>query len=185
MTYQLDNKVVNVFINVENYVLTPDAFSSVGFITRSDNTPRTVVVNKLEDLVDAGFTRDSVAYNFCYGVFLQRNLNNIIVRSVREGESYLDAYKADTNNSYYYLVIESKNISDILLIQGYLTSNDQLKLMFFSSGQDYSKEVAGLDRLVYYYNDNLNEDIAEEFLLLLDSGDYMSLDSSDLVSLDV
>lgn len=169
---------ISVNITVENSVLLPDAFNSIGFLTYNDNSPRNLVVNKLDDLLNNGFTRDSKAYNFCYGVFLQGRLNNIVIRSVRENESYYDAYISDNNSSYYYVIIESKDVNDVITFTNKVS--DQLKLVFYSSNQDYSSKLIGLQNIVFYYNTNIGIEINDGWLLF-DDGSSVTYDDGSSV----
>lgn len=183
----IDNNPVNVDIKVDGINITADAFSTICFITSNDEfKQRDTVVNKLEDLLDAGYTRDSKAYNFCFGVFLQGKLNNIIVRSKRKTESYIDAYLSSSNIGYYYLVLESKDIEDILSVQGVLSNRNDLKLLFFSSNKDYSGEVKGLSRLVYYYNSEIGVSVEEEDCwLIFEDGSSVTLDAGSCIGSEV
>lgn len=173
---------ISVNITVENSVLLPDAFNSIGFLTYNDNSPRNLVVNKLDDLLNNGFTRDSKAYNFCYGVFLQGRLNNIVIRSVRENESYYDAYISDNNSSYYYVIIESKDVNDVITFTNKVS--DQLKLVFYSSNQDYSSKLIGLQNLVFYYNTNIGIDKIDGWLMF-DDGSFVLFDDGSSVAEEI
>lgn len=173
---------ISVNIAIENSVLLPDAFNSIGFLTYNEKSPRSLVVNKLDDLLNNGFTRDSKAYNFCYGVFLQGRLNNIVIRSVRENESYYDAYISDNNSSYYYLVIESKDVNDVINFTSKVS--DQLKLVFYSSNEDHSSKLSGLSNLVFYYNTNIGIDKIDGWLMF-DDGSFALFDDGSSVEEEV
>lgn len=173
---------ISVNITVENSVLLPDAFNSIGFLTYNENSPRNLVVNKLDDLLNNGFTRDSKAYNFCYGVFLQGRLNNIVIRSVRKNESYYDAYISDNNSSYYYVIIESKDVNDVINFTSKVS--DQLKLVFYSSNEDHSSKLSGLSNLVFYYNTNISIDQIDGWLMF-DDGSFVLLDDGSSVAEEI
>lgn len=175
----VSKKIIDVGITVENSVLLPDAFNTIGFITRNDSSPRTLIVNKLEDLLNNGFTRDSKAYNFCYGVFLQGRLNNIVIRSVKTGEDYYDAYNLGNNSSYYFTVIDSKNAEDVLNLADKISGD--LKLIFFSSNQDYSSKFSNLSNVVFYYNTNIDIEEIDGWLLFDDSS-FVLLDNSNTIA---
>ena len=178
----VSESVIDVDISVESATLSQDAFSTICFITKGESSlPDNIVVNKLSDLLDAGYTRSSKAYNFCYGVFLQGTLNNIIVRRCLTNESYLESYKKYSNSGFYYLVLESKSIFDITSVVYYLDSLDALKLVFFSSKEDFSKEIKGLSRVVYYYLDSLDSEDNEDYLLF-DEGQNVILDDGTVLS---
>jgi hypothetical protein len=174
----LDNNPVSVNITVENAILTPSAFNTICFITKNDNSPRTFTVNKLEDLLNNNFTRDSDAYNFCYGVLLQNKLKNIIIRSVRTGESYPDAFNSASNTGYYFTVIDSKEVSDVVALSKNISNVNDLKLIFYSSNTDQSNRLLGLDNVVYMYNDSIKytEDKVIDGWLMFDDGSYVLLD---------
>lgn len=144
----INTSPVKVDINIEKSVLTSEGFYQVGFITENDTAPRTLVVERLKDLIDNGFDRGSKAYNFCLGVFAQKQMKRVIVRSKRASESYIDAYLADDNSQYYFIVIESKDINEVLTFNDAVTG--ELKLQFFSSSENVSDQVIGR-KLVYYY----------------------------------
>lgn len=175
-TQTLPENVIEVSIDVEGSLSEVDAFNTVAFFTVSDDTERNVKVSSVGDVLSAGFTEDSKAYNFCLGVFNQNKMSQVVLRSVRSTESYLDSYNAYSNNSYYFLVVDSKDIDIVLEFRQSLEDASQQKLMFFSSSEDVSDKVSGLSRLVYYYDTNLNEDLPECFYEF-DSGNYIQLDS--------
>ena len=144
----INTSPVKVDIKVENSVLTSEGFYQVGFITENDTAPRTLIVDRLKDLLDNGFDRGSEAYNFCLGVFAQKQMERVVVRSKRASESYIDAYLADDNSNYYFVVIESKDINEITAFNDAIAG--ELKLQFFSSSENVSDQVSGR-KLVYYY----------------------------------
>lgn len=146
----LDYHPIEVDINVDQGLLVQDAFYTVGFITEHDTAPRTVVVNSLQDVLNAGYSRGSNAYNFCKGVLIQGQMTTIVVRAKRPSETYFEAYSADDNNSFYYVVLGSKNTTVVLDFNTLLVQTKDLKLQFFSSDVDLSTQVAGRN-LVYYY----------------------------------
>lgn len=182
----LVNNPVNVNITTQNSVLSTSAFNAVCFITKNNDSPRNIIVNKLEDLLDNNFTRESDAYNFCYGVLLQKRLKNIIIRSVRDNESHVDAFNSTSNTNYYFTVIDSKDVNDVISLSKNISNLNDLKMIFFSSNKDYSKELLGLDNLVYMYNDSI--DIGEVTptydWLMLDDGSYVLLDDSSPIQVE-
>lgn len=146
----LDYEPIEVELNVEQGNLTINAFYTVGFLTRHSSAPRTVTVHSLQDVLDAGYRRGSEAYNFVKGVLIQGQMNTVILRAVRATETYTDAYLADDNSSYYYVVIGSKLLADVLAFNTTLINEGGLKLQFFSTNIDVSSSVVGR-KLVYYF----------------------------------
>ena len=59
-----------------------EAFYNLCFITENDEAPREIVVSKLKDLLDNNYSRTSLAYNFCVGVFSQEELDLILERDL-------------------------------------------------------------------------------------------------------
>lgn len=165
---------VDVKINIESPQLEREAFYNLCFIAENDVAPRTLVVEKLQDLLDNGYMRADFAYNFCYGVFAQRTLGSITVRAKRSNESYIDAYKADDNSNYYFVVIETKFMSEVMSFNDYLTDNDEMKLQFFSHRNDVSSFVK--DRKIVYYCNPFEVDNFGN--LLWDERDVVSWDSN-------
>lgn len=164
-----------VDINIEKFVLTSDGFYQVGFITENNTAPRTLVVERLKDLLDNGFDRGSKAYNFCLGVFAQNQMKRVIVRSKRSSESYIDAYLADDNSNYYFVVLETKDINEITVFNDAIV--DELKLQFFSSSENVSNQI--IDReLVYYYQPYFGNG-----WLLYDSFNIVETDSGNWFSI--
>ena len=163
---------VDVNIIVETPTVTNEAFYNLCFITENDVAPRTLEVKRLNDLLDNGYMRLDLAYNFCLAVLLQENIGKVYVRAKRSGETYQQAFDADDNSNYYYIVIDSKDENVILNFNDYLVSVDPYKLQFFSSYKDLSSVVTNR-KIVYYYEPfNVGEN------------DYVSWDTSDNVLSD-
>ena len=175
----LDYSPIEVDLNVETGNLIQDAFYTIGFVTENDSAPRTLEVHSLQDLLDNGYTRGSNAYNFCKGVLIQGKMNTIIVRAKRANESYVEAYEADDNSSYYYVVIGSKDISTILSFNDRLISLGDIKLQLFSSSSDHSDLIIGR-KLIYYYQ----EDFTDFPYIAFDSSAGVLLDSSSIINVD-
>ena len=146
---------VNVNIFVETPTVTNEAFYNLCFITENDIAPRTLEVKRLNDLLDNGYMRLDLAYNFCLAVLLQENIDMVYVRAKRSGETYQQAFDADDNSNYYYIVIDSKDENVILNFNDYLVSVDPYKLQFFSSYKDLSSVVTNR-KIVYYYEPSFN-----------------------------
>ena len=141
---------VDVSIIVETPTVTNEAFYNLCFITENDVAPRTLEVKRLNDLLDNGYMRLDLAYNFCLAVLLQENIGKVYVRAKRSGETCQQAFDADDNSNYYYIVIDSKDENAILNFNDYLVSVDHYKLQFFSSYKDLSSVVTNR-KIVYYY----------------------------------
>lgn len=124
---------VDVEITVESESLDRNAFYNVCFITENDVAPRTVEVATLSDLLSHGYTRDSLAYNFCLTVFAQQGISSVFVRAKRSNETFAQAFSSESNASYYFVVIDSKLDKDVKDFNEYLTSADEFKLQFYSS----------------------------------------------------
>lgn len=189
----LDYTPIEVELNVEQGNLTSDAFYTVGFITMNDTAPRTLVVTSLQDLLDNGYLRGSEAYNFCKGVFIQGQMNTVVVRAVRSNETYSQAYLADDNSNYYFVVIGSKNTQDVLTFNDTLASENAIKLQFFSSNVDVSEQCSGRKLVFYYYDHDTGNPLApigfQDFPMMLwdsrlgvqlDSGTYIYLSPYDV-----
>ena len=146
---------VNVNIVVETPTVTNEAFYNLCFITENDVAPRTLEVKRLNDLLDNGYMRLDLAYNFCLAVLLQESIGKVYVRAKRSGETYQQAFDADYNSNYYYVVIDSKDENVIISFNDYLVSVDPYKLQFFSSYKDLSSSVANR-KIVYYYEPSFN-----------------------------
>lgn len=168
---------VKVDINVEETTLTSEGFYQVGFITQNDTTERTIIVRGLDEVISNGFDYGSNAYNFCMGVFAQKSMDAVVIRSKRTTESYFDAYLADSNNDYYFTVIDSKNINEILAFNDLLVSTTDIKLQFFSSDQNVSTLVENR-RIVYFY-----QPVFEDGFLLLDSRNATAVDDGRWIAL--
>lgn len=138
---------VKVNIDIESLSLEREAFYNVCFITENEIAPRTLEVSKLRDLLDNGYDRFSLAYNFCVGVLSQQGIPSIKIRAKRLLESYEDAFNADDNTGYYFLVIESKDKSVVSGFNNYITTSDDYKLLFYSSFEDTITN----SELVQYY----------------------------------
>ena len=189
----LDYTPIEVEINVEQGNLVQDAFYTVGFITKNDSAPRSVFVSSLKDVLDNGYKRGSEAYNFCKGVFIQGQMNTVLLRAVRENESYSEAYLSDDNSGYYYVVIGSKDIADVLAFNTTILNENDLKLQFFSSNVDVSESLTGRKIVYYYYSYDSGDPSSpvgfQDFPLLfwdssvgvqLESGSYIYLSPYDV-----
>lgn len=144
---------VKVNIDIESLSLERDAFYNVCFITENGIAPRTLEVSKLKDLLDNGYDRFSLAYNFCVGVLAQQGIHSIKIRAKRVSESYEDAFDADDNNDYYFLVIESKDKGVVSAFNEYITTSDDYKLVFYSN----NTEAITSSELVQYFQKPLSE----------------------------
>lgn len=144
---------VQVDIVIENPRLVRDAFYNLCFITENDEAPRTLEVKSLSDLLSNGYNREDLAYNFCVGVFAQQSMPSIFIRAKRSIESYEDAYLADSNDDYYYLVLQTKNITEINNFNQFLISTGDLKIQFYSSNKNNIMEAIESKILVNYYQD--------------------------------
>lgn len=151
---QLNLSPVKVDVNVENYIVKSDAFYNVCFITEDDLAPRTIEVRTLDDLLKNGYYRFSLAYDFCRTAFLQQGMSSVFVRAKRTNETYEQAFDADDNSTYYYVVIDTKNIETVLGFNTHINSVDSYKLQFFSSTNDYSDRVINR-KIIFYYSPNL------------------------------
>lgn len=154
MTIDIDFSPIKVDIQVEDLQLQSDAFYTIGFITESDTAPRTLEITQLSQLLDAGFMRIDNVYNFVHSVFAQGKMGKVVVRAKRSTETFEEAYKADDNSTYYYVVIDSKEIDDVLSFNDSIFQ-EQFKLQFFSSTADVSTLIQGRSKLVYYFQDEL------------------------------
>ena len=166
---------VDVSIIVETPTVTNEAFYNLCFITENDVAPRTLEVKRLNDLLDNGYMRLDLAYNFCLAVLLQENIGKVYVRAKRSGETYQQAFDADDNSNYYYIVIDSKDENVILNFNDYLVSVDPYKLQFFSSYKDLSSVVT--NRKIVYYYEPFN--VGEKDYVLWDTSDNVLSDSYD------
>ena len=171
---------VNVSIIVETPTVTNEAFYNLCFITENDVAPRTLEVKRLNDLLDNGYMRLDLAYNFCLAVLLQESIDRVYVRAKRSGETYQQAFDADDNSNYYYIVIDSKDENVILSFNDYLVSVDHYKLQFFSSYKDLSSVVT--NRKIVYYYEPFN--VGEKGYVLWDTSDNVLWDSSSNVLLE-
>lgn len=164
---------VKVGIQTESPNISREAFYNLCFITENDLAPRTLVVEKLQDLLDNGYMRSSFAYNFCYGVFSQRTLESVIIRAKRTDETYIEAYEADDNSDYYFVVIEPKFMSEVLKFNNHLEATNELKLQFFSQKDDVSKQIKGRKIVFYYEPFAVGEDGSYQF----DNRDFTQWDT--------
>ena len=140
-----------VNIDIESLSLEREAFYNICFIAENDVAPRTLEVSKLKDLLDNGYDRFSLAYNFCIGVFSQQGIPSIKIRAKRYLESYEDAFDADDNTGYYFIVIQSKDKNIVSSFNNHINTSDDYKLLFYSSDED----AITSSELVQYYQPSL------------------------------
>ena len=146
---EVNLKPVKVDITIDNPILGRSAFYNLCFIAENNTAPRTIEVKNLSELLEAGFTRLDLAYNFCVGVFSQEGIPSVFIRSKRSNETYSQAYDSDNNEDYYYVVIQSKSIVDITSFSNHLNSSYEDKLHFYSQ----KTIVNNQSRLVNYFQD--------------------------------
>ena len=146
---ELNLEPVKVDLQIETPSLERGAFYSLCFITENDEAPRTLEVNTLSDLLDNGYVREDLAYNFCLGVFAQQGIESVYIRAKRSYETYEEAFSSDSNDDYYYLVIESKDSQVISDFNDFVVSSDDYKLQFYSSNEE---PIEGR-KLVHYFFD--------------------------------
>lgn len=146
---ELNLTPVTVDIFIETPSLSREAFYNICFITENDIAPRTIEVRTLGELLENGYKREDLAYNFCVGVFIQQSMPSVFIRAKRSYETYEEAFSADDNSMYYYVVIESKDKNVISNFNDYLNTTDDYKLQFYSSNE----EVIVGKKLVHYFFD--------------------------------
>ena len=146
---ELNLEPVKVDLQIETPSLERGAFYSLCFITENDEAPRTLEVKTLSDLLDNGYVREDLAYNFCLGVFAQQGIESVYIRAKRSYETYEEAFSSDSNDDYYYLVIESKDSEVISDFNDFVVSSDDYKLQFYSSNEE---PIEGR-KLVHYFFD--------------------------------
>lgn len=159
-----------VNIDIESLSLEREAFYNVCFITENELAPRNLEVSKLKDLLDNGYDRLSLAYNFCVGVLAQQGIPSIKIRAKRLSESYENAFDADDNSDYYFLVIEDKDKDVVSAFNEYITTSDDYKLLFYSS----DIEAITNSELVQYYQKPLFESDLIGINLTTISGYYIN-----------
>ena len=76
---ELNLEPVKVDLQIETPSLERGAFYNLCFITENDEAPRTLKVERLRDLLDNGYDRLSLAYNFCVGVFAQQGMDTVYI----------------------------------------------------------------------------------------------------------
>ena len=161
---ELNLEPVKVSIEIETPSLAREAFYNICFITENEKAPRTLKVERLRDLLDNGYDRSSLAYNFCVGVFAQQGIPTVYVRAKRAVESYSDAFSADDNSNYYFVVIESKELYEISDFNQYLSSADENKLQFYSNSSHEISEISR-GKIVNYYQEFFDFSGEEDYYL--------------------
>lgn len=154
-----------VNIDIESLSLEREAFYNICFIAENDVAPRTLEVSKLKDLLDNGYDRFSLAYNFCVGVLSQQGIPSIKVRAKRSSESYEDAFDADNNTDYYFIVIQSKDKNIVSSFNTYVHTSDDYKLLFYSSAED---AITNSELVQYYQSDLTNLEESKGNILVQD-----------------
>lgn len=157
---------VNIDISIESLSIERDAFYNICFITENDTAVRTLEVRTLTDLLEGGYDRTSLAYNFCIGVFAQQAMPVIYIRAKRTSETYPEAFLADNNSNYYYLVIQSKDSATITTFNNYISELDQYKLQFCSNNLP---PIIASKLVQYYHKPIRDEDIVSEGVVTLDN----------------
>lgn len=143
--------VVNVSINKQE--VNRYAFYTPAFISENDEVERTVEVTSLKEVVDKGYSKDSNAYAYCAMAFSQRQrVDSVVLVAKRSVETYVEAYKASHTTLYYYITLESKEMSDILSLSSFLLTERDDKLIFFTKYEDVAAQVKGVSNLVWWWD---------------------------------
>lgn len=143
----IETPPVGVDITIESLNIDRNAFYNVCFVAENDTADRTLEVRKLKDLLENGYDRLSLAYNFCVGVLSQQSMPVIYIRAKRTSETYEEAFSADNNNNYYFISIESKDLSVVAAFNDYINSLDDYKLQLFSAPTN----TLGNRKIIGYY----------------------------------
>ena len=139
-----------------------EAFYNLCFITENDEAPREIVVSKLKDLLDNNYSRTSLAYNFCVGVFSQEGIQSVTVRAKRSGETYQQSFDSADNNSYYFIVIDSKDETIINTFANHIAL-EPYKLLFYSTPKNF---LVNTKTVHYYQRTGFGEGMKEISTLL-------------------
>lgn len=158
----IDFNPVKVNVNVEPSQLDRNAFYSICLITENDFAPRTLQVTSLQDLLDNGFMRTDLAYDFSRIVLAQGTMDGIYIRSKRSSESYQEAFLVDQNSDYYFLTLDTKDITTIFEFNDFVNVQDEFKLQFFSLNEDVSLRVKDRKIVSYHYPFLVNSDTTTE-----------------------
>lgn len=143
--------VVNVSINKQE--VNRYAFYTPAFISENDEVERTVEVTSLKEVIDKGYAKDSNAYAYCAMAFSQRQrVDSVVLVAKRSVETYVEAYTASHNTLYYYITLESKELSDILSLSSFLLTERVDKLIFFTKYEDVTAQVKGIPNLVWWWD---------------------------------
>ena len=137
---------VKVDISIESLTLNREAFYRVCFITDNDVAPRTIEIKTLGELLENGYTRESLAYNFCVGIFAQQSMSSVFIRSKRSNETYSQAYDSDNNE---FNDIEKNKLS-LLSTTSILNENSGLPLKFWTGTQSELDLVSPKDDFTLY-----------------------------------
>ncbi len=173
---QLNKTPVKVNINIEQPLgLTYSAFEAILFIAEN-NTVEDIEYKfeRLQEVLDAGFTYGSSTYNFCRGVFKVGRKCAVFVRVKRKEESYEACYDKFDNSKFYFVIIESKLFGDLYRFNQHIAKEE--KLHYFSTTEEIGHLIAGL-KCVYYWQPTFNG------FLQLDSKDFVELDSNKFIRL--
>lgn len=141
-----------------------EAFYNLCFITENDEAPREIVVNKLKDLLDNSYSRTNLAYNFCVGVFSQEGIQSVTIRAKRSDETYQQAFDAEDNNSYYFIVIDSKDETVISAFANHIAS-EPYKLLFYSTPTNPLVNT----KTVHYYQSTIPVESVTDNKITLDN----------------
>ena len=160
---------VNIQINIQQPVVTRYAFYTVGFISESDTATEYVEVFQLKDVLDNGYSVSSAAYVFCKILFAQTNRpESVILIAKKTTETYAEAYSRNRTRDYYFLVLESKDVNDVLAVSTLVNSLNDYKLIFFSTTENVTAQVQGIENIVWWYFTDY---------IISDDGGYVSSDA--------
>lgn len=160
---------INIQINIQQPVVTRYSFYTVGFISGSDTATEYVEVFQLKDVLDNGYSVSSAAYVFCKILFAQNNRpESVILIAKKTTETYAQAYSRNRTRDYYFLVLDSKDINDVLAVSTLVNSLNDYKLIFFSTTENVTAQVQGVENIVWWYFTDY---------IISDDGGYVSSDA--------
>ena len=148
-----DKKPVVINISLAQARTEKYAFYTPAFIVEDDVIEqRSVQVESLKDLIEAGYATDSSAYIYCSLAFAQeQRVESVVIINKKSNESYLEAYKDSPTSKFYFLSLESNNVDDVLSISDYLLATETYKLLFITKYEDVSVQLQGRRNIVWWW----------------------------------
>lgn len=146
---------VEIYVSVSSPKTERYAFYTPAFFSFNDTAKRSVQVENLKEVLDAGYDIDSAAYAWCSLAFSQETrVDSVVLVAQRLDETLVDAYKLSNYRSYYFISSEKHDVNEVVELSDYLKAVQHNKLIFITKYEDIYNQVLGRSNIVWWWSTN-------------------------------